>query len=429
MLLLNTSADAGGAAIAARRILAALNKYGEPSVMLVRDGRPATSAEAEREGAAHIRFYPRRLYAKALSYLERLLVFMQLRSRKNLFAVDIARLGLDVTVLPEFKEARAVHLHWVNQGFLSFAGLKKIVLSGKPIVWTLHDMWPLTGVCHQAGACDGWRTDACRRCNFVPRIGQLAARTYAKKAELLSMARPGQITFVGCSRWLAECAAASPLTRLQRVATIPNPIDTAFYAPAESRAEALAELGLPVGAAGDENAPVYLLFTAFNLLDDGKGHAELAEALRIFRKANPALANRLVLLAAGKNGDRLAAELPVRVKDLGYVDSPRVMRAAYRAARFMLMPTRADNLPNTIVESMACGTPVIATAVGGIPQMITDGVTGFLTPPRDAAAFAAAMAKALAANHTPLARNARTAAVGAYSQEAVAKAYIRLLET
>ena len=98
---------------------------------------------------------------------ERTVIWRANRFKKNnLFAVDIANTGTDITLLPEFKEADIIHLHWINQGMLSLRNLEKILASGKPVVWTMHDMWPCTGICHHARECDKYHTH-CHHCPFL----------------------------------------------------------------------------------------------------------------------------------------------------------------------------------------------------------------------------------------------------------------------
>ena len=140
ILIVNTSENTGGAAIAAKRLMEALNRNGMKAKMLVRD----KSTEQITVTAL-----PRSPLLKAKFAWERLCIWKANRfRRKNLFQVDLANTGTDITRLPEFKEADVIHLHWVNQGFLSLKGLRRIIDSGKPIVWTMHDQWPFTGICH-----------------------------------------------------------------------------------------------------------------------------------------------------------------------------------------------------------------------------------------------------------------------------------------
>ena len=106
--------------------------------------------------------------------------------KHNLFAVDIANTGTNITVLPEFTQADVIHLHWINQGMLSLTDIRRIIQSGKPIVWTMHDMWPFTGICHYAGDCDKYATQ-CHNCPQLYKGSRkdIAYRTFQKKKNCL----------------------------------------------------------------------------------------------------------------------------------------------------------------------------------------------------------------------------------------------------
>lgn len=101
--------------------------------------------------------------------------------RHNLFAVDIANTGTDITSLPEFRQADVIHLHWINQGMLSLKDIQRILSSGKPVVWTLHDMWPFTGICHYSGECEKYTTE-CHDCPLLlkPHRHDLSEKTFRK---------------------------------------------------------------------------------------------------------------------------------------------------------------------------------------------------------------------------------------------------------
>ena len=141
VLIVNTSQQTGGAAIAASRLNKALGSEVE-SRMLVRDALPGTDDAVSLRGSW--RHKARFVYERGVVWLNNGM------RRDNLFSIDIANVGEDITRLPEFVEADIIHLHWINQGMLSLDGIAKILKSGKPVVWTMHDMWPFTGICHYA---------------------------------------------------------------------------------------------------------------------------------------------------------------------------------------------------------------------------------------------------------------------------------------
>ena len=358
---------------------------------------------------------------------ERIVIWKANRFKKNdLFAVDIANTGTDITSLPEFQQADVIHLHWINQGMLSLNTIRKILTSGKPLVWTMHDMWPFTGVCHNAADCERWK-QGCGLCPQLkkPQHKDLSACVFNRK---LSTYAHGRFTLVGCSQWLAGLAAQAPLLKEQQVVSIPNPIDTDFYAPVGTeemptdKAELRKQLNLPA----DKRL---LLFTAFKVTDPKKGIDYLIESICMLCNERPELRNKLAIVLAGKEADKLTGAFPVEAVSMGYVESEEQMRQLYQAADLLLMPTLMDNLPNTIVEAMACGVPCVAFGVGGVPQMIDTGVNGFLAEPQNALDFAQCIQRALDSHsYTALCRNARIKALTAYSEKTVAESYLEIYQ-
>ena len=142
VLIINTSERIGGAAIAASRLMESLKNNGIKAKMLVRD--------KQTDQISVVRLKSNWLQVWKFMW-ERIVIWSANRFRRyHLFDVDIANTGTDITSLPEFRQADVIHLHWINQGMLSLNDIRKILTSGKPVVWTMHDMWPCTGICHYA---------------------------------------------------------------------------------------------------------------------------------------------------------------------------------------------------------------------------------------------------------------------------------------
>ena len=139
VLIINTSERIGGAAIAAHRLMEALKNNGIKAKMLVRDKQTDQISVVQLKKS----------WWKVWQFIwEPIVIWKANRFKKhNLFAVDIANTGTNISALPEFNQADVIHLHWINQGMLSLTDIRRIIESGKPIVWTMHDMWPFTGIC------------------------------------------------------------------------------------------------------------------------------------------------------------------------------------------------------------------------------------------------------------------------------------------
>ena len=159
VLIVNTSELTGGAAVAANRLMKALKNNGVQAKMLVRD-KQTDDISVVGIGKG---------WRSRLAFLwERWCIFTRLHfSKTHLFELDIANAGIDITRLPEFQEADVIHLHWINQGFLSLSGIQKMIDSGKPIVWTMHDIWPATAICHLTLGCRAY-THGCHHCKYLP---------------------------------------------------------------------------------------------------------------------------------------------------------------------------------------------------------------------------------------------------------------------
>ena len=195
VLIINTSETTGGAAVAANRLKEALNNNGVQAKMLVRD------KQTNDDNIVAIKSSYKTKWNKLW---ERFCIYYNLNFDKtNLFAIDIANIGTDITSIKEFKEADVIHLSWINQGMLSLNNIKKIILSGKAIVWTMHDLWPASSICHYAHGCEGFH-NGCTICPLLPnKNNKLAQRVYNKKKKIIEK---GHIHFVSCSNWLAQQA-------------------------------------------------------------------------------------------------------------------------------------------------------------------------------------------------------------------------------
>lgn len=408
VLIVNTSEQVGGAAIAANRLMKALKKNGVRAKMLVRD-KQTNHLTVLPVGGNWI--HPLRFV------WERLCIFIANRfSRKHLFLVDIANTGADITQLTAFKEADVIHLHWINQGFLSLSGIDKILHSGKPVVITLHDQWYFTGICHYSGTCTKYQT-LCHNCELMRGnlTGDLAKQVFRKKERIYKNAR---LTFVGCSRWMAELARTSRLTQGHRVINIPNTIDTDLFRPM-SKQQARQVLDLPQ----DKRL---LLFGCQRITDPRKGFRLLVEALQIIKRHHELLAQGIILVVVGGEAESVRSQVPFDIIPINYVNDPQKMVQLYNAVDIYVTPSLQDNLPNTIMESMACGIPCVGFKVGGIPEMIDHQQNGYVAQYKDAEDLAHGIYWALTADYESLSRHARNKVMVTYSENTVAKRYMEV---
>lgn len=309
-----------------------------------------------------------------------------------------------------------VNLHWLGGGFVRLGALARL---GVPVVWTLHDMWAFTGGCHYSGGCVRHR-EACGAC---PRLGSGRERDLSRWTWRRKRAVYGRmdLTVVTPSRWMAGRAAGSSLLGGRRIEVIPNGLDTDRYRPVD-RAAARRALGLP----GDR------LLVAFGAVgadsDRRKGYAELRRALARLG-ASPA-GEGVDLVTFGGDPGRAEEDPGLPVHRLGRLDGVRDLVRAYAAADVFVAPSLEDNLPNTVLEALACGTPVAAFAAGGIPDMVEPGVNGELAPVGDVEALARALAAILGDGdrRARMAAAARERAVRDHGAGRQARRYLRLYE-
>ena len=411
ILILNTTEHTGGAAVAANRLLRALLRQGVSALMLVRDRATDDPAVVSLDrGAA-------RRWLNFLYFVwERLVIYLCNRlSKRNLFQVSIANTGINIRRTAAFREADVIHIHWINQGFLSLDEIARIIASGKRVVWTLHDLWPATAICHYPGDCVKYRTgcSACPMLNPNPLV-DLAKRVARRKGKIDWR----RVTFVGCSEWIARTARESVWLREARFVSIPNPIDTTLFRPIDRR-EARQRLGLP-----EEKR--LILFAAAKLSDTRKGAAFLLEACRLLAAE---MEGELEIILMGSDATELSALSPVPVRALGYISGAAELAVAYSCADLFVIPSLEDNLPNTIMEAMACGTPCVGFRTGGIPEMIDHEVNGYVAASRDSADLARGIAWVL--RHPEpgnLSVACREKVMRRYQESVVAKKYIALYQ-
>ncbi|MEY4540365.1 MAG: hypothetical protein RLZZ306_2122, partial [Bacteroidota bacterium] len=351
--ILSTFDNFGGASIAASRLNKALNTNGLSSNMLVQD---------KRGNLPNVETIAPNWFQKKLAFLrfalDRLQFTFYEKNKDVRFIFSQAKIGVNVGNHPLIQQSDIIHLHWINFGFLSLNSLEKLFKTNKPVVWTLHDMWAFTGGCHYARECSNYERN-CGNCGqFLrnPSDNDLSNQVWERKKEIFSKAN---LTIVTCSEWLAQKARESNLLKDKTIISIPNPIDIDVFRPIEkSVARAYFKLN------PDKK---YILFGAVKISDERKGFAYFIEAISMLdvrlsmfgfegetniehRKTN------IEILIFGQAQASDFEGLPFKVNILGKLSDAETIAKAYSAATVFVSPSIEDNLPNTIMESMACGT-------------------------------------------------------------------------
>jgi glycosyltransferase involved in cell wall biosynthesis len=263
-----------------------------------------------------------------------------------------------------------VHLHWVAGGFLNHQALTGF---GVPVMWTLHDMWAFTGGCHYDDGC-GRYAGACGSC---PTLGSLRDADLSRWVWRQKRRKWAGVplTVVTPSRWLAECARRSSLFSNKRIEVIPNGLDIKIFRPLD-KCSARNLLHLPAEGR-------LILFGALNANSDHrKGFHILIEAMRIFREVHePHSGCQVVVLGASRPIS--PPDLGVPVHYMGVLNDDVTLALLYSAVDVAVIPSTQENLSNTVMEALACGTPCVAFNVGGMPDLIEHQENGYLACPFD----------------------------------------------
>lgn len=295
--------------------------------------------------------------------------------RENVFMSDLR--GTDLNGALKRLDYDVLHLHWINNRFVPLKALPK----DKPIVWTLHDSWPFCGVCHYFFECEEYKRQ-CGCCPFLhsEKANDLSHLIWKRKAEIY---KGLDLHIVTPSRWLGECAKQSGLMGLFPVTVIPNCLDTDVFRPFEEgeisqRWSALAHL--------KANKPL-VLFGAVNAAKDKiKGLSHIMSALSILESNGHVDDFELVVFGADKSD--LGMDLHIPIHYLGYVRDTQELVSLYNLANVMVVPSLTENLSCAIMESLSCGTPVVAFNIGGNGDMVEHQKNGYLAKERDDADLA-----------------------------------------
>ncbi len=422
VLFVNTLYAGGGAARAARRIMGSVADRGVDCQMLVKVIDAPRVQPGERVHSID-EFKPRgRWYARldlAATKLKNKWQHFQWRDYGKMngeyYLSDLrsTRIFGALRKLPY----DILHLHWVNGRFLDIDQLRKV---GKPIVWTLHDSWAFCGVCHYFLDCQKYKTH-CGSCPMLwkdpsrAKERDLAYRLFDHKMKAFAGL---DLHIVTPSRWLGQSAKASPVLRQFSVDVIPNSIDAEKFSPRD-RTASFARWDIQPKA--DKR---YILYGAMSATTDKiKGFAQLLTALKDYQARYEY--GQLELIVFGVTDRIPSLELDFPVKYLGVVRDDDGMAMLYSLADVMVVPSLTENLSNVIMESLSCGTPVVAFDIGGNSDMIDHQQNGYLA--HDEAQMADGIAWCLANNHDRhLSRNARQKVLDNFTPDRVGRLYAEL---
>ena len=316
-------------------------------------------------------------------------------------------------MLSQIPDCDIVNLHWVAN-FVNYRPFFTVMPKRVPIVWTFHDMNPLTGGCHYDEEC-GKYTEGCGAC---PQLGSgdpkdLSFKMWKCKQKAFLSVPQSRLTVAAPSRWLAAKAKESPFYAQFRVETIPYGIDLEDFKP-RNRLLARDLLGIP------KNDRV-VLFVSDWIQNPRKGLQLLLRCMEGLSDQND-----IFFVSMGKGPPPSISG--IKYSSLGHVEGDRFLSLVYSAADLFVIPSSQDNLPNTVIESLACGTPVIGFDIGGIPDMVRPGVTGQLAQKANGLTLKTAILDLIRDDDKlkKMSTNCQQIAQTEYSLETQAKKYIEL---
>lgn len=412
--LINTSDTGGGAAVACRRQLNALRKVVDIQ-MLVAQKKTKNPAILEIGNN-----WLKRSIVELNFLIERLpFIAFKAKNKTVRFAFSSANAGINIAKHSIIQQADILHLHWINSGFLSLKNLKTLFKLKKPMVLTLHDMWTFTGGCHYAADCDHFMQQ-CGECPILknPFEKDISRKGWLAKKEIYT--QNDNIVFVACSEWMAKMARQSGLLKDAKIIAIPNPINTEIYKPLDKvtlRKEWDIDLDTKI-----------ILFGAANINDQRKGMTYLIAALKLLKQNNPSNL-KIEIILFGKNTESAVAELPFKVRNLPVITSEQTLVNIYNLADVFVLPSLEDNLPNMVMEALACSIPVVAFNQGGVPEMVSHKQNGYIAEYQSAEDLQAGINWVLNNKTIDLKNNARQKVLIEYSESIIAEKYQQIYQS
>jgi glycosyltransferase involved in cell wall biosynthesis len=376
VLHINTSDTSGGAAIAARRLHDAMRQSGINSKYFV-----LNRTIRDREDIVTVKSFEKNV--KRLINLAFEILQYKMCGFSGLFSSF--SFGIDISKRSEVIDSDVIYIHWICTSFISYRTLRKILKTGKPVFWFMHDMFPITGGCHYSLECINYQ-DKCQHCPYhIKRRGlvDLSVRQFRIKKKLYQQF--DNLFFIVPSKWLYDCAQESNLTKTKQIYHIPNLIDgTLFKVIDKNAARKMFSLKINKKIIG---------FGADSVLKNPvKGWQYLKMALDILWQDNSQQKEEIIILVWGSSYNKdIADSIPFASYFLGHLYDEYSISMVYNCLDVFVISSIAENFPNTILESLSCNTPVVGFDIGGIPDTVNAN-TGYLAKYKDSKDLAAGIA-------------------------------------
>jgi glycosyltransferase involved in cell wall biosynthesis len=333
---------------------------------------------------------------------------------------SFAWFGRSVIHHPDVKNADIIHLHWINHGFLDPKHIAEIAKLGKPVIWTFHDSNAFTGGCHVRYTCTHYQQE-CGNCPLLvnPSDADISHKIWQQKRQAYSVLN---FDIAAPSAWMQSSVKLSGLMKDKAVHHIPNTLETDIFKPMDKKL-AKEKAGL--------STDKFIFLSGFmpSRKDLHKGTQYLLESMELLKQRLGVNAGQIELVVFGNRGTEGLPDFPFKTSFLGTINNDEQLALNYAAADAFLIPSLEDNLPYTVMECLACGTPVIAFTTGGIPDMVQHEYNGYLATYRSAESFTDGMEWVIKhPDRQQLQKQARQTVMEKFSEEVIAKKHIAVYE-
>lgn len=354
VLHLSTYGANSGAGVAALRLLEAERSYGLDAELLL------MAPSSEPLTGVHALGNDRRLYRAWQCKLWSERAFVALLNgfnREQTFKTSLGRLGISMRALrPYLAKEDLIHLHWTQHAFLSLRTLEELCKLGLPVVITFHDYWWAQGI-EQMATKPG---------KLSAPLLRLDRQVRQRKAELMAHY---PIHWVTVSSSLANEVSRSPIVPRLGISTIGNVLSAQYYQQAQMQET----------KDSNEQAPYQILFVATRVDDPIKGWSYLTAAMQQLTELAGEQRAQMQLTLVGALSDRtLLKQIPIPVQHLGSISDAERLRSLYTESSVLISTSERESFGQTLIEALACGTPVIARDSGGPADIVIDGVNGAL---------------------------------------------------
>ena len=320
--------------------------------------------------------------------------------------------GIDLSKQSLIKEADVIHLHWINGQYLSYRSINNLICLGKPIVWTFHDSWAMTGGCHVRYGCSNFKI-GCGRCHELnsTNSNDITKLIFEKKRRYY---HADKITTISPSAWMYHNVCESMLFRNSNNYQIGNPLDTELFTSSKK---------------DRKDNQIKILFGSSGLAAKHKGTSFFLDAMKKIKADYPDITKKIIIQIFGTEEKEYAQIDGYKVELLGVINTEVGMAITYQNADIYVFPSLDDNLPGTVMESLSCSTPVVCFKTGGVPEMVQHKINGYVAKYKNVEDLAKGIIWVISNNlNNCLGINGRRWIVENYNQKKIAKEYLKVYE-